>query len=92
MHRLWVQGQPWLLPPRLWDSRAKKAMGSACARQKTVTGQLKNWNVLQHEFWHCYMKHHLVFQAVLVVEQKKLQSGRPVFQVDHFEDQACFWD
>eukprot|EP00957_Ditylum_brightwellii_P129979 9913332-Ditylum_brightwellii.AAC.1 len=67
-------------------------MGAARARHKTVDGKLKNWSALHHKIWHCHMKRHLVFWTVLVVEQIKLHNGRPAFQVDHIEDQACCWD
>eukprot|EP00957_Ditylum_brightwellii_P003769 286274-Ditylum_brightwellii.AAC.1 len=70
----------------------EKVMGAALARQKSVDGQLKSWNVLHHKFWHCHMKQHFVFQAMSVVEQIKMKNKTPAFKVDHVEDQACFWD
>ena len=70
----------------------KKVMGAARARHKTVNGQLKSWKIMHNKFRHNRLKHHLVFQAVLVGGQIKLQNGRPAFQVDPIGGPACFWE
>eukprot|EP00957_Ditylum_brightwellii_P173127 13180079-Ditylum_brightwellii.AAC.1 len=51
----------------------KIAMGKACACHETANWQLKNWNVRSKRFRHSLKKHHLVFCAVLVIEQIKIQ-------------------
>eukprot|EP00957_Ditylum_brightwellii_P051435 3899596-Ditylum_brightwellii.AAC.1 len=67
-------------------------MGAAYARHETVNGRLQNWNIMHNKFRHNRLKHHLVSQAVLVVEQIKLQNRRPAFQVNPIGVPASFWE
>jgi hypothetical protein len=62
------------------------AMGCARDRHETVNRRLRNWEALKAEFRHNRWKHHLVFRAVIVIEQIKFENGSPPFQVHNYID------
>jgi hypothetical protein len=47
---------------------------------------------LKQVFRHSRDKHHLVFCAVLVIEQIKIQNGQPPFQVTEYLDPILAWE
>jgi hypothetical protein len=50
-------------------------------RQETFNGRLKFFNVLSETFRHGFEMHHLVFEAVVVTVQYKMDNGSPIFAV-----------
>ena len=72
--------------PDMGTPEQQRAMEVARARHETVNGRLKNWESMKRVFRHNRDKHHLVFRSVLVIEQIKIQNGRPPFQVDPVVD------
>ena len=67
-------------------------MNTARARHETINGRLKAWKSMKQIFRHSRDKHHLVFRAVLVIEQLKIMNGRPPFQVDPVVDPMVAWE
>ena len=67
-------------------------MGTARARHETVNGRLKQWTSMKLCFRHPREKHHLVFRAVLCIEQLKIMNGNPPFQVDVVVEPMIGWD
>ena len=87
---------------KLWQTEATEAivesvilimpMTGSIQLQCTVNGRLKFWNCLKQVFRHPRDKHHLVFRAVLVIEQIKIQNGQPPFQVTEYLDPIFAWE
>ena len=50
-------------------------------RHETVNGCLKFFNCFTQKFLHTLDKHHIVFQAVVVVVQISFENGEPPFKV-----------
>jgi hypothetical protein len=70
----------------------KIAMGKARARHETVNGRIKSWSSCRQIFRHSHHKHHLVLRSVMVIEQIKMQNGKPAFQIKPITDPVCYWD
>lgn len=51
------------------------------ARHECGNRRLKVWNILGHRFRHGLHKHGMVFRAVAVIEQLKMDNGSPMFPV-----------
>jgi DDE superfamily endonuclease len=79
-------------PDNANDRQHSIAMFTARSRHETVNGRLKFWNCLKQVFRHSRDKHHLVFRAVLVIEQIKIQNGQPPFQVTDYLDPILAWE
>ena len=67
-------------------------MSRARARHETVNGRVKNWQSTAQVFRHHRDKHHIVFRAVLVIEQVKIENGKPPFQVEKINDPLLLWE
>jgi DDE superfamily endonuclease len=66
------------------------SMGCARDRHETINRRLRNWRALHDSWRHDIHLHHLVFQAVMVIEQIKFQNGSPPFQVTNYIDPLTF--
>jgi hypothetical protein len=66
------------------------AMGCARDRHETVNRRLRQWGALDGAYRHDRWKHHLAFQAVIVIEQIKFENGSPPFQVFNYIDPVVF--
>jgi len=53
----------------------------ARARQETFNGRIKVFNVLDTRFRHGIRKHKAVFEAICVIVQFDMETGRPLFYV-----------
>ena len=60
-----------------------KMMGISRARHETINGRLKGWGILGENFRHNIDQHNLIFKFILVIEQIKIESGSPPFQVNY---------
>lgn len=52
------------------------------ARHETFNRRMKVWNVLGHRFRNDLSRHGIVFNAVAVIEQIKMEHGHPMFPVE----------
>jgi len=59
------------------------------ARHETFNRRMKVWNVLGHRFRNDLSRLGIVFNAVAVIEQIKMEHGRPMFPVEC--DNARAW-
>ena len=63
----------------------RKRATYARARQETINGRMKNWNILKNKFrhndGHDVAKHGIVFRAVAVLTQLTIQTEEPLFNV-----------
>jgi len=78
--------------PDYGTEEQQEAMNTARARHETVNGRLKTWKSMKQGFRHSLDKHYLVFRAALVIEQIKIQSDKPPFQVDAVVDPIIAWE
>jgi len=79
-------------PDTAEDDQHASAMNSARARHETINGRLKTWKSMKQVFRHSRVKHHLIFRAVLVIEQIKIQNGQTPFQVNDYVDPIIAWE
>ena len=68
------------------NGQHRYAMSVLRARHETINGRLKTWTILKNVFRHDITKHHIVFGAIAVIEQIKIQNGRPPFQAFGYVD------
>jgi len=59
----------------------RKFKGRARARQEAFNRKIKTFRCLEDKFRHAQKKHHLVFEAVVVICQYQLENGSPLFDV-----------
>lgn len=79
--------------PDDWKNQQhRKAMGKARARHETLNGRLKKWQSLGNVYRHSIHKHHLVFRAIIVIEQMNIENGSILFQVGNYRDSALIPD
>ena len=65
------------------NKKHKKEMALARSRHETINGRLKAWGALGQRFRHKLDKHHLIFRSIIVIEQIKIENGRPTFMVSY---------
>ena len=65
-------------------------MGCARDRHETINRRLRTWAALKQTFRHSRHKHHMIFRAVVVLEQIKMQNGSPAFQIFNYIDPVTF--
>ncbi len=53
------------------------------SRRKSLSGGLKNWEILKSMYHHDLMKHGNVFWAIAVITQISIKSGEQLFEVDY---------
>ena len=68
------------------DGVIKKAMSKARARHETINSRLKKWGALKDRYRHPLNKHHVIFRAIVVIEQIRIENGHPPFQVKDYSD------
>jgi len=59
----------------------RKMKGRARARQEAFNKRIKTFQCLDTRFRHAGKKHHLCFEAVVVICQYQLENGSPLFDV-----------
>ena len=63
-------------PPEL-----QKFKSHARSRHESFNSRLKEFGSLEQCFCHCFAKHKLVFEAIVVICQYQLENGSPLFDV-----------
>jgi hypothetical protein len=67
---------------RAGDSReTKKFKEAARARQETVNGRLKEFDIIDKRWPFDWKKHEIVFKALIVMLQYDLETTRPLFDI-----------
>jgi hypothetical protein len=87
------RGDPRAITPISANSNEhEEQMNTVRARHETVNGRCKDWKSMAVRFRHDKDKHHLVFRAVVVIEQLKIMHGKPPFQCDVVVDPIVKWE
>ena len=66
----------------------RRAMALGRARHETVNRRFKTWGALQQRWRHSNEKHAITFKAVVTITQLEIENGRPLFQINGYEDKA----
>jgi hypothetical protein len=53
------------------------------SRHESLNGRLKNWEILKSMYHHDIMEHGNVFQAIAVITQISINTGKQLFDVDY---------
>ena len=51
-------------------------------RHETLSGKLKNWDILKQPFCHNILDHGDVFWSIVIITQLSIENEEPLFQVD----------
>ena len=76
------------LPDHEKDRDTRKAIDRARSRHESINSRLKKWGCHKETFRHSRNKHHIIFRAVIVIEQLSIENGRAPFQVTTYSDTA----
>ena len=80
---LGYRGEPTTInTPHVGSEEYQDEMKEIRARHETVNKRLKNWGVMKKPFRHETSFHNVCFEAVAVLTQILMESGKPLFQIE----------
>jgi len=71
------------------DRERQAARRRVMGRQETVNKKLKEWQILNNVFRHDIKKHSMVFRAIVVITQVRINNGEKLYScLDHRDRKA----